>query len=88
MSQRVINFTTSKNIENMKLVFRRFLVFVLKTYVFRTIFTALIGIDLSVFGQVRIEDNVLITDSGAELLTSLPRSVAEIEAFMAGPGSK
>jgi len=38
--------------------------------------------------QVRIEDNVLITDSGVDLLTCVPRSVAEIEAFMAGPGPK
>jgi len=35
--------------------------------------------------QVRIEDNVLITESGAELLTCVPRTVAEIEAYMAGP---
>ena len=35
--------------------------------------------------QVRIEDNVLITESGVELLTCVPRTVAEIEAFMAGP---
>ncbi|OAD19981.1 aminopeptidase P [Candidatus Thiomargarita nelsonii] len=34
---------------------------------------------------IRIEDNVLITESGYELLTgALPRTVAEIEAFMAG----
>jgi len=35
--------------------------------------------------QVRIEDNVLITETGVELLTCVPRTVAEIEAYMAGP---
>jgi hypothetical protein len=35
-------------------------------------------------GGVRIEDNVVITDSGALSLTDVPRTVKEIEAVMAG----
>ncbi|KAI8432302.1 hypothetical protein MSG28_004722 [Choristoneura fumiferana] len=34
-------------------------------------------------GGVRIEDDVLITDSGVENMTQVPRTVAEIEDFMA-----
>lgn len=34
--------------------------------------------------QVRIEEDVAVTDSGTELLTCVPRTVEEIEACMAG----
>lgn len=38
--------------------------------------------------QVRIEDDVVVTATGMELLTCVPRTVQEIEAFMAeGQGS-
>lgn len=33
-------------------------------------------------GGVRIEDNIYITENGAELLTDVPRTVQEIEEFM------
>jgi len=48
------------------------------------LFTYLVTCNCAVL-QVRIEDNVLITETGAELLTCVPRTVAEIEAYMAGP---
>ena len=34
------------------------------------------------FGGVRIEDDIIVTSSGAELLTDVPRTVEEIEEWM------
>uniref|UniRef100_A0A3B4XX49 Xaa-Pro dipeptidase n=1 Tax=Seriola lalandi dorsalis TaxID=1841481 RepID=A0A3B4XX49_SERLL len=38
------------------------------------------------FGGVRIEDDIAVTANGIELLTCVPRTVEEIEAFMADSG--
>lgn len=35
-------------------------------------------------GGVRIEDDVIITGSGAESMTDVPRTVKDVEAVMAG----
>ncbi|XP_075432487.1 xaa-Pro dipeptidase isoform X2 [Ascaphus truei] len=40
------------------------------------------------FGGVRIEDDIAVTASGMELLTCVPRTVGEIESFMAKDGNK
>lgn len=38
--------------------------------------------------QVRIEDDIAVTADGVELLTCVPRTVEEIEAFMADRSEK
>lgn len=36
------------------------------------------------FGGVRIEDDVIMTSSGSQSMTNVPRSVKDIESVMAG----
>ncbi|KAL0167478.1 hypothetical protein M9458_035700, partial [Cirrhinus mrigala] len=40
------------------------------------------------FSGVRIEDDIAVTADGVELLTCVPRTIEEIEAFMADEMSK
>ena len=42
------------------------------------------GLVMQEFGGVRIEDDVVVTATGARSLTNVPRTVADIEAVMAG----
>jgi Xaa-Pro dipeptidase len=35
------------------------------------------------FGGIRIEDDVMLTADGIECLTDVPRTVEDVEAFMA-----
>lgn len=43
--------------------------------------------ELRGFGGVRIEDDVIVRENGAELMSIVPRTVEEIEAWMAGDDS-
>ncbi len=38
-------------------------------------------------GGVRLEDDVIVTETGCRVMTNLPRSADEIEKFFAGGGS-
>ena len=40
------------------------------------------------FGGVRIEDDIIVTDTGVENMTKVPRTVEEIEDWMAGRGGE
>ena len=36
------------------------------------------------FGGVRLEDDVIVTETGSRSMTNVPRSVRDVEAVMAG----
>ena len=38
-------------------------------------------------GGVRIEDDIIVTETGAELMSIVPRTVEEVESWMAGDDS-
>ncbi|XP_059087149.1 xaa-Pro dipeptidase-like [Tigriopus californicus] len=40
------------------------------------------------FGGVRIEDDIIVTETGVELMSVVPRTVDEIEAWMRGEGGE
>eukprot|EP00095_Tigriopus_kingsejongensis_P002767 maker-scaffold845_size89356-snap-gene-0.20 protein:Tk02767 transcript:maker-scaffold845_size89356-snap-gene-0.20-mRNA-1 annotation:"xaa-pro dipeptidase" len=40
------------------------------------------------FGGVRIEDDIIVTETGIELMSQVPRTVEEIEAWMRGEGGE
>ena len=42
--------------------------------------------DFRNFGGVRIEEEVIVTETGVELISIVPRTVEEIEAWMRGEG--
>lgn len=43
-----------------------------------------LGLQFSCFFQVRIEDDIIVTADGMELMTQVPRTVQEIEEHMQG----
>ena len=39
------------------------------------------------YKQSRIEDDIIVTETGAELMSIVPRTVEEVESWMAGDDS-